>query len=116
MDALGAERLRRFKRNKAGLISAWVFGTMFFVSLFAEFLANDKPIVLGYQSRLYFPVFTDYPETAFGGLFETTADYRDPYVANLIKKDGWMVWPPIRFNYTTINYNLPSPAPSPPPP
>ena len=114
MDALGAERLRRFKRNKLGLISAWVFGTMFLVSLFAEFLANDKPIVLGYQSRLYFPVFKDYPETAFGGLFETTADYRDPYVTSLIEKDGWMIWPPIRFSYTTINYNLPSPAPSPP--
>jgi len=113
-NALAAERLRRYKQNKLGLISAWVFGVLFVLSLFAEFLANDKPLVLSYQGRLYTPVFTDYAETTFGGDFETTADYRDPYVAALIEEAGWMIWPPIRFSYNTINYNLPSPAPSPP--
>ena len=114
MNALTAERLRRFKRNKVGLISTWIFGIVFFLTLFAEFLANDKPIILRYQGQLYIPIFKDYPETAFGGIFETAADYRDPVVAALIDSQGWMIWPPIRFSYSTINYNLPSPAPSPP--
>lgn len=114
MNALTAERLRRFKRNKVGLISTWIFGIVFFLTLFAEFLANDKPIILRYQGQLYIPIFKDYPETAFGGIFETAADYRDPVVAGLIDSQGWMIWPPVRFSYSTINYNLPSPAPSPP--
>jgi microcin C transport system permease protein len=114
MKALAAERFRRFKRNKLGLISAWIFGILFFLSLFAEFLANDKPLLLTHNGRLYAPVFVDYPETEFGGEFETTADYRDPFVRNLIEESGRMIWPPIRFSYNTINYNLPSPAPSPP--
>lgn len=114
MSALSAERLRRFKRNRLGLISAWIFGVLFILSLFAEFIANDKPLLLRYDSRLYVPVMVDYPETAFDGDFETTADYRDPYVTKLIEEKGWMLWPPIRFSFNTINYDLPSPAPSPP--
>ncbi|MDF1567226.1 MAG: ABC transporter permease [Spirochaetaceae bacterium] len=114
MNALAAERFRRFKRNKLGVISAWIFGVLFFLSLFAEFLANDKPLLLTHNGRLYAPVFVDYPETEFGGEFETTADYRDPFVKNLIEESGRMIWPPIRFSFNTINYNLPSPAPSPP--
>ncbi|MCL4153217.1 UNVERIFIED_CONTAM: hypothetical protein GTU68_056001 [Idotea baltica] len=84
------------------------------MSLFAEFIANDKPIVLSFQDQLYYPVFVDYPETQFGGDFETATDYRDEYVAELIEADGWMFWPPIRFSYDTINYNLDTPAPSAP--
>ena len=114
MNALAAERLRRFRRNRLGFISAWIFGVLFIISLFAEFVANDRPIILSHGGRLYAPVFTDWPETEFGGEFDTTADYRDPYVINLIEEDGWMVWPPIRFSHNTINYRLPSPAPSPP--
>lgn len=114
MNSLAAERFRRFKRNRLGLASAWIFGILFGLSLFAEFLANDRPLLLGYAGRLYAPVFVDYPETEFGGEFLTTADYRDPFVADLIRADGWMLWPPVRFSYNTINYRLPSPAPSPP--
>ncbi len=114
MNALIAERLRRFKRNKLGYVSARIFGLLFFITLFAEFLANENPILLRYQGRFYLPIFTDYPETTFGGIFETSADYRDPFVASLINSHGWMIWPPIRFSHNTINYNLPSPAPSPP--
>lgn len=114
MNALAAERLRRFKRNRLGLASAWIFCVLFFISLFAEFVANDRPLLLRYGGRLYAPVLKDWPETEFGGEFKTTADYRDPFVQNLIEQDGWMVWPPIRFSHNTINYNLPSPAPSPP--
>lgn len=113
-NALLAERMRRFKRNTLGHASAWIFCILFALSLFAEIIANDKPLVAVYDNRLYIPVFRDYPETAFGGDFETTADYRDPYVQSLIENNGWMLWPPIRFSYNTINYNLPQPAPSPP--
>ena len=114
MSALTAERLRRFKRNKLGVVSAWIFIVLFVISLFAEFVANDRPLLLRYDGRLYSPVFRSYTETEFGGVFETAADYRDPFVADLIEAEGWMLWPPIRFSYNTINYNLPSPAPSPP--
>jgi microcin C transport system permease protein len=95
-------------------VSLWVFLTLFGVSLLSDFLANDKPLYIQYQGKSYFPLWKDYPETAFGGDFDTPADYRDPYVAELIQKAGWMLWPPIRFSYATINYDLPSPAPSPP--
>ena len=67
-----------------------------------------------FEGRFYFPVFVTYPETAFGGTFPTEADYRDPAVARLIAANGWMIWPPIRFRYDTVNYSLPVPAPAPP--
>lgn len=87
---------------------------MFFLSLFAEFIANDKPLIVSFQDQLYFPVFIDYPETAFGGDFETATDYRDPFVAELIEKEGRMIWPPIRYSHDTVNYDLNVPAPSAP--
>ena len=114
LNALAAERLRRFKRNKLGFISTWIFAILFLTSLFAEFLANDKPLILVYNGKLYMPVFVDYPETVFGGTLEISADYRDSYVSEIIESRGWMLWPPIRFSYSTINYDLPTPAPSPP--
>jgi len=105
---------RAFRRNRRGLWSLGVFLVLFVVSLGAEFVANDKPIMVQYQGDLYFPVFKTYPETTFGGLFETEANYRDPYVAELIQEDGWMLWPPIRYSHDTINYELTVPAPAPP--
>lgn len=84
------------------------------VCLFAEFIANDKPILIGYDGGIYAPTFVNYPETAFGGDFETEAEYRDEFVQELINEKGWILWPPIRFSYDTINYNLPTPAPSAP--
>jgi len=87
---------------------------LFFLSLFAEFIANDKPLIVSFQDQLYFPVFIDYPETAFGGDFETATDYRDPFVAELIEKEGRMIWPPIRYSHDTVNYDLNVPAPSKP--
>ncbi|MBV1915628.1 MAG: ABC transporter permease, partial [Pseudomonadales bacterium] len=79
-----------------------------------EWIANDKPILISYDGGLMVPVLAEYPESAFGGEFETEADYRDPYVAELIEEKGWMIWPPIRYSYDTINYNLDTPAPSAP--
>ena len=105
---------RAFRRNRRGFWSLGLFLVLFTLSLGAEFVANDKPVMVRYQGDLYFPVFKTYPETTFGGLFETEANYRDPYVAELIEEDGWMLWPPIRYSHDTINYELTVPAPAPP--
>ena len=109
-----ARRLRNFRANGRGYWSLWIFGILFIVTLFAEFLANDKPLLIRYQDELYFPILQAYPETTFGGIFETEAVYRDPFVAEQIEAEGWMVWPLIPFGYQTINYELPQPAPAPP--
>ncbi len=115
LSPLTQKRLYNFKNNKRGYYSFWIFIVLFFLSLGAEFIANDKPLVIYYDNQIYTPVFQFYAETDFGGDFETEADYRDPYVQDLIKeKEGWMIWPLIEFNYQTINYNLNEPAPSPP--
>jgi len=114
MNQLLKERLHRFKRNKRGFYSFILFTLLFVTSLFAELLANDQPLLIGFDGKLFFPIFREYAETEFGGEFEMAADYRDPYVTELIEEKGWILWPLIRFSYSTINYDLPSPAPSPP--
>jgi microcin C transport system permease protein len=114
LTPLTRRRLANFRANRRGFCSLWVFLAVFILSLFAEFIANDKPLLVSYEGHLYFPVFIDYPETAFGGEFPTEADYRDRYVQQHINEHGWMVWPLIPFSYKTINYNLSTPAPSPP--
>ncbi|HEX8808840.1 MAG TPA: ABC transporter permease, partial [Xanthobacteraceae bacterium] len=112
---LNRRRWDNFKVNRRGFWSLWIFLGLFVVSLFAEFIANDKPFYVRFEGRSYFPVFVTYPETAFGGEFETAADYRDPYLAKLIAaKGGFMLWPPIRYSYNTHNLDLPTPAPSKP--
>jgi len=105
-------RVQKFKANKRGLISFWIFMVLFVLSLFAEFIANDKPIMVSYKNELYFPFIKTYAETIFGGDFETEADYRDEYISDIIEKEGFIIWPLIRYSYSTINYNLPEPAPS----
>jgi microcin C transport system permease protein len=114
LSPLTRRRLAQFKANRRGYYSFWIFLSLLFVCLFAEFISNDRPIIVSYDGGIYMPVFKDYPETAFGGDFETATDYRDPYVQELINARGWMVWPPIRFSYDTISYDLPEPAPSKP--
>lgn len=114
LSPISRRRLAQFKANKRGFYSFWLFLVLFTLCLGAEFIANDKPLLLSYDGGLYAPVFKQYPETQFGGDFETEADYRDTYVQDLINAKGWMIWPPIRFSYDTINYNLSQPAPSPP--
>ena len=114
MTPMVRRRLANFRANRRGFISLWIFLALFLISLFAEFIANDKPILLSYDRGLYWPVFSSYVETEFGGEFETEADYRDPFVADLIENKGWTVWPLIPFSYRTINYDLEVPAPSPP--
>ena len=91
-----------------------MFVGLLVLSLGAEFIANDKPLLATYQGRLYVPVLVAYPETDFGGFLETEADYRDPAVRDAIAADGWLIWPPIPFSYDTTVHDLPGPAPSPP--
>lgn len=115
MSPLAMRKLRNFKANRRGYYSSIIFAVLFTLTLFAEFIANDKPIILTYNGSVYFPVLKQYPETFFGGDFDTEADYRDQYVQNLLKKgDSWMLWPPLKYSYRTINYELPKPAPSAP--
>ena len=112
---LTQRRWRSFRHNRRGYVSLWVFTTLFALSLFAEFIANDKPILMTFQGRLYAPMFRTYPETTFGGQFKTAAEYRDPAVQALVRQGhGWMLWPLIRFHYDTIDWDTKTPAPGPP--
>lgn len=111
---LTKRRLAQFKANKRGYVCFWLFLFLFIVTLFAEFIANDKPLLIKYDDHYYLPVFKEYPETTFGGEFETETNYRDPFVKALIEKKGWMIWPLIPYSYNTVNYDLPVPAPAPP--
>jgi len=107
-------RIQQFKANKRGYWSLWLFLILFIVTLCAELVSNDKPIYINFDGGHYFPLVHDYPETAFGGDFETEAEYRDEFVTDLINDKGWMLWPINRYAYDTINYNLNEPAPSKP--
>ncbi|GAA0784748.1 ABC transporter permease [Marinobacterium sediminicola] len=108
-------RLQTFKRNRRGYWSLWIFLLLFGASLFAELIANDRPLIISHQQQLYWPLLNDYTEVDFGGEFPLPADYRDPYLQELVEdQGGWMLWPLIRFSYSTINYDLDQPAPSPP--
>jgi microcin C transport system permease protein len=115
LTPINQRRLANFKANRRGYWSLWIFLVLFIVSLGAEFIANDKPFLVSFEGKFYFPAVVNYPETTFGGDFETAADYRDPYLQKLIAdKGGYMLWPPIRYSYDTHNLDLPTPAPSPP--
>ena len=114
LSPLNKRRLQNFKSNKRGWYSFWIFIFLFFISLFGDFIANDKPLLIKFDSHFYFPIFSSYPETIFGGDFETEADYSDPYVQDLIKKNGIMIWPIIPYSYDTIIRDLEVPAPAPP--
>jgi len=109
-----ARRLANFRANKRGYWALWLFLFLFVGSLFAEFIANDAPLLVKFDGGYYFPVFEAYPETAFGGDFKTEADYTDPFVQELINEKGWIVWPLIPYSYDTPVLDLTGPAPSPP--
>ena len=111
---LTVRRLQNFCANRRGFWSLWFFLAIFILTLFAEFIANDRPFFVKYDGNYYSPVFVDYAETTFGGDFPTTTDFRDPFIKKQIESKGWMVWPPIRYSFDTINYELPVPAPAPP--
>ena len=114
ISPINRRRLDNFRANRRGYWSLWIFLFLFLISIFAEFLANDKPIFIQYDGHFFFPILVSYPETIFGGDFETEAEYSDPEVQNLIGKKGWSIWPLIPYSYGTVIWDLPTPAPSPP--
>ena len=140
LSPLNRRRWRNFRANRRAYWSLWLFGAMFGLSLFAELIANERPLLVQYRGDYYTPFLTAYPETAFGGDFQTEAKYRDPEVECLIRsggvieclddpagimarvaageavegaQTGWILWPPIRSSFTTIN-DVGGAAPSPP--
>jgi microcin C transport system permease protein len=113
LGPMNRRRLDNFRRNRRGYWSFWIFLVLFVVSLFAEFVANDRPLIASYKGEILFPVLFNYPEEKFGGFLAQT-DYRDPVIAKEIADNGWAIWPPIRFANNTHNFDLPTPAPSPP--
>lgn len=115
LSPLNRRRLQRFKAHKRGWWSLWLFSALFVLSLGAEFIANDKPLVIHMNDAWYFPAFKRYPETAFGGEFPLEPNYKSPYVRELLERqDAWALWAPIPFSYESINYDLKVPAPAPP--
>ena len=110
---LTQRRIAKFKADKKGYWSMWIFLVLFTVSLFSEFLANDKPFIIRYDNQFYFPIFQSYDETIFGGFLEGEADYKDADLQASINEKGWMIWPIVKFNYATIDYSLAT-TPAPP--
>lgn len=108
------QKIARFKANRRAYYAFVVFAALCFLSFAAPFIANDKPLVVRYDGHWYFPVFTAYPETAFGGEFKTQADFKDPYVREKINEKGFFIMPPVPFSYDTVNYRAAKPAPSAP--
>ena len=113
LSPINQRRLAAFKANRRAVWSLWIFVALFVLTLFCELLANDRPIVVSYKGELLFPVVVSYPESKFGGFLAET-QYRDPFIADEINANGWMLWPPIRFDYRTVDDSLPTGAPSPP--
>ncbi|PYG61904.1 ABC transporter permease [Rhizobium sp. UGM030330-04] len=106
-------RWQNFKANRRGYWSFWLFLILFFLSLIAEFIANDKPILASYKGEILVPVMVDYPEEKFGGFLAQT-DYKSSFIQDEINANGWMIWPPIRYSYQTVNSNIPHSAPTAP--
>jgi microcin C transport system permease protein len=114
MSRLAARRWENFKANRRAYWSLWIFVALFLFCLPAEIIANDRPLMIRYDGKTYFPIFRTYSETTFGGTFATEADYRDPYVQGLINEKGRMFWPLVPYSYDTVIYGLNVPSPAPP--
>jgi len=113
LSPINRRRLANFKANRRGYWSFWIFLVLFILALLAEFIANDRPILVSYKGEILAPVFVDYPEEKFGGFLAVT-DYRDPFIQEEIDANGWMLWPPVRYSYQSRNLNPPVPVPAPP--
>jgi len=111
LSPINVRRWQNFRANRRGYWSLWIFLALFGLSLVAEFIANDRPLVVSYKGETLFPVLVDYPEEKFGGFLAVT-DYRSPFVQDEIEANGWIVWPPIRYSYRTINAEIPEAAPA----
>ena len=114
-SAVTRRRLAIFRQHRRGYVCFWIFLVLFILSLFAEFIANDRPLAVHFDGSWYFPVLENIPESTFGSDFlPTEADYTDPAVQRSIRTHGWMIWPLIPYHYDTVVKDLPQPAPSPP--
>src|SRR5262245_3765204 len=111
VSPLNQRRWRNFKANRRGYWSLWIFLVLFVLTLFAEFVANDRPILASYKGEILFPTLINYPEEKFGGFYAVT-DYRDPVIRDEIQANGWLIWPPIRYSYRTVNNEIPEAAPA----
>ena len=114
LSPINQRRLATFRSNRRAWWSLWIFLVIFIVSLGAEFIANDRPLIIRSQGEWFFPVFVDYMETDLGGDFATSADYHDPWLIEQIESDGWILWPVVPYSYQTHINNLPGPPPTPP--
>jgi microcin C transport system permease protein len=113
LSPINQRRWANFKANARGRRSLWIFGFLFFLTLGAEFIANDRPLIVSYKGEILSPVLIDYPEEKFGGFLAVT-DYRDPVIQDEILANGWMLWPAVRYSYRTVNSEIPSSAPTKP--
>ncbi len=113
LSPINQRRLKVFNANRRGVWSLWIFLVLFILTMFAELIANDRPLVVSYKGETLFPVVISYPESKFGGFLAETV-YRDPFIADEINANGWMVWPPIRYSFGTVDESLSGPAPSKP--
>lgn len=113
LSGLNERRVHLFRVNKRGYWSFWIFLVLFLISIFAPLLANDRPVLASYKGEILFPTFAEYPEEKFGGFLART-DFRDPFIQEELKANGWMIWPPLRYSYDSVNNELPTPAPSKP--
>ena len=107
-------RWQRFKHSRVGYASLWIFLILFSLSMCAELIANDKPLVVRYEGHFYFPIAKNQAETVFGGDFSTPTDFLDPDIRHNITSNGnWAIYPPIHYSYETLNYfsKVPNPAP-----
>jgi len=114
MKPITRRKIAAFRANRRGWVSLWLTVALLGMSLFAEVIANDRPLLVSYQDELYVPLIETYPETTFGGFLETATDYRDPFIRETIESAGWILWPPIPYSYDTVIHDLSVPAPSPP--
>ena len=115
VSPLTRRRLANFRAHRRGVWSLRIFLLLFFLSLFAEFIANDRPLLIRFDGHWMAPILKDYSEDAFGAdLMPTEADYTDPELVSVITAHGWMLWPPIPYSYRTVMKNMSVPAPAPP--
>ena len=106
-------RIRQFRANKRGYASLWIFLLLVIVTFPAEFITNDKPLIVRYKGAFFYPLLVDYPESVFGGFLAAT-DYRDPFIKEEVEANGWMVWPLFKYGHRTINRSPDTAVPSPP--
>lgn len=114
LSPIQKRRLQNFRKNRRGYWSYWIFLGLFILSLGAELIANDKPLILSYNGSWYFPVVETIPETEFGGFLPSETNYHEPFIRDEIAANGWSLWPPIPYSYNTVIHDLDAPAPTPP--